>query len=106
MKMMVMTISISIRVNPASGPRRGGAADGECGVGLRMEILPVSIFGTVQRSSVGEGIDVEHVVATPAPGIGVVLHRAEAPVGVSGHGVHGDLPQEAHLAHVRAGLYG
>jgi hypothetical protein len=93
MKMIVMTISISIRVNPEKRLRRWGA----CAAGSEF---------CAGLSTVGEGIDVEHVVAAPASGVRFVLHGAEAPVGVSGGGVREDLSQEAHLAHVGAGLSG
>ena len=40
---------------------------------------------------------VEHVLAAPTLGIGIVLHRAHAPFGVAGHGVGGNSPQKANV---------
>ena len=63
-----------------------------------MEILPLRIVGAVEGRSLGLGVHVENVTATPGSGIGIVLDGLQIPVRSPGHRVHRDAPQEANLA--------
>src|ERR1700751_2650869 len=60
--------------------------------------LPVRIAGAVEGRSLGFGVHVENVTATPGSGIGIILDGLLIPVRSPGHRVHRDAPQEANFA--------
>src|SRR5690348_396813 len=102
---IAMTIMISSSVNPTvQKPRRAGEM---CRRGFRrlktvgqkgfMRELPVRIFRPVDGYRLGLRINIEHIVAAPACGICVVLHGAQTPFSLSGHRVHRNFSEIAHL---------
>src|ERR1700733_11289467 len=105
-KMIVMTIIISMSENPAARhPRR--LEEPSPGVRCRpkvgnwkefMRALPVGIFRPVRRHRLGLRVNVKNVVPAPAGGIRVILHGAQAPIGFSGHRIDWNFSQVAHFA--------
>src|SRR5579871_5760940 len=65
--------------------------------------LPVCIFRSIERLVLTLREYIENVLSAKRAGRGIVLHRAHAPLGGMGHGVHGNAPQKAeflvHLTH-------
>ena len=55
-------------------------------------------MGAVEDCGLGFRIHIEDVLAAPACGTGIVLDRAEPPVGTTSHRINRDAPQEADLA--------
>src|ERR1700746_3911640 len=56
--------------------------------------LPVFIFRAVEACALRFGVDVEDVLSAPGIGIGIILHRSQAPFFTVGHGVCRDRTQE------------
>src|ERR1700756_1293719 len=81
--MMAMTIISSTSVKPASLLRI-----------LRIIALPVGILFAVQGRALRFAVDVEH--ALPAIGVrrGIILHRPQTPLRLSGHGIDGNAAQK------------
>src|SRR5712692_1571857 len=60
-------------------------------------LLPVRILRPIQCRTRGFRVDVEHILAAPACGIGIILHCAQSPFRAPGHGVNRNLSQKANL---------
>src|SRR5271156_4368344 len=56
--------------------------------------LPFGILCSVQRCSMRLGVDIEHVISSPAGRIWVILHRLQIPVGTPCNGVDRNFSQE------------
>src|SRR5579864_3554168 len=105
-EMMVMTIINSSSENPpAHKPRRADRVRRRKFRETRavmwkdfIRLLPLGIFRPVGRRRLGRRINIEDVASAPAGGIWVVLNGAQTPIRFTGHRVHRNFPQVAHLA--------
>src|SRR5665213_2068198 len=88
-KIIVTTIIISSNENPAAKmPRRADhlrrfafRVQKTAGYLKFIQALPVGIFCSIGGRRLGLRIHVKNVVTTPAVGIRIILHSAQAPVG-------------------------
>jgi hypothetical protein len=94
---MLRIDSATLRVVPVGGPWREFST--RCHSELMREpLLPVCVVCPVESRALRLGVHVENVLASPGRGVGVVLDCLEIPIGVAGHGIHGNAPQEADFA--------
>src|ERR1700733_9646965 len=97
MKMIVITIINSMSVKPSADFRVLRDCDAaRCSL-HPMFIpeaigLPVRIFCSVLSRCCGLGINIENILTAPAGGVGVVLYRAQTPLGRTGHWIDWNLP--------------
>src|SRR5579864_1748051 len=95
--MMVMTTISSTKVNPRGTDQRGLRS------GCSPAGLPFGIGRAIGCLLVSLAVDVEHVLAAPTGGLGVVLVAAHTPFAVACKGIAGNPPQEMHFLVFGAG---
>src|SRR4029453_491456 len=79
MPMMAITVMSSMRVKPRARPSPGVVAR------------------AIQSFSGALAVDVPHVLAAPGRLVRIILVASHAPLGLGGHGVHGDPAEQLDL---------
>src|SRR5215471_17075193 len=59
--------------------------------------LPILVLSAIEGDAVALAVDVPHVVATPGSRVPFILVASQPPVGIAGHRIDRDSPDELHF---------